>query len=264
MAGRMLSLAAGTVLDLSPADTVRAAAAAGFDAAGLWFDPATWTSHTTAEVQQALADTGVRALDIEPLIYGRGEVPVEALLDAAAATGAQFVLTCSGPAGLDEFLPQFERLCSLAADRAPHATIALEFLPIFTVGTLAGAAAVVQQVGASNSGVLVDTLHLSRSGSSPAELAALVSQQPGVVPYLQLADAPAGMPADRVALRDEALNGRLLAGEGVLPIAEVVRAVPGVPLSVELRSKALNERYPDPFERARVVYDSFERIRTHS
>lgn len=264
MAERVLSLAAGTVLDLSPADTVRAAADAGFDAAGLWFDPASWTTATTSEVQRALADTGLQALDIEPLIFGRGAVPVEALLDAAVATGAEFVLACSGPADLGEFVPQFERLCALAADRAPHVTIALEFLPIFTVGTLDAAVDVVQRVGAPNCGVLVDTLHLSRSGNSPADLATVAAQQPGRVSYLQLADASVNVPTDRVALRDEALNGRLLAGEGVLPIADVVRAVPGVPLSVELRSRAFNERYPDAFERARVVYDSFVRMRTHS
>ena len=40
---RLVSLAAGTVLDLDPAGTVDAAAAAGFGGAGLWFDPATWT-----------------------------------------------------------------------------------------------------------------------------------------------------------------------------------------------------------------------------
>ena len=32
--------------------------------------------------------------------------------------------------------------------------------------------------------------------------------------------------------------------------------MPEVPLSVELRSKALNDAYPDPFERARVVLAS--------
>ena len=264
MPNRLLSLAAGCVLDLDPVATVEAAAAAGFDAAGLWFDAATWTSATTSGVQRALAATGIGALDIEPLIYGRGDLPVEALLDAAAATGARFVLTCSGPAAVDDFLPQFESLCALAADRAPQATITLEFLPIFTVGSLASAIDVVSRVGAPNSGILVDTLHLSRSGSTPAELAAAVAAQPGLVPYLQLADAPAAIPADRTALRDEALNGRLLCGDGVLPIDDVVSAVPGAPLSVELRSAALVQRYTDPFERARVIYASFERMRTHS
>jgi sugar phosphate isomerase/epimerase len=264
MSNRLLSLAAGCVLDLDPVATVEAAAAAGFDAAGLWFDPTTWTAGTTSGVRKALAASGITALDIEPLIYGRGELPVEALLDAAAATGAQFVLACSGPATVDEFLPQFESLCALAAERAPQATITLEFLPIFTVNCLASAIDVVTRVGAPNSGILVDTLHLSRSGSQPGDLAAAATARPGLVPYLQLADAPGAVPGNRTALRDEALNGRLLCGDGALPLDDVVRAVSGVPLSVELRSAPLVQQYPDPFERACVIYDSFERMRTHS
>ena len=41
--GRLLSLAAGTVLDVDPAAAVEVAAEAGFGGVGLWFDPATWT-----------------------------------------------------------------------------------------------------------------------------------------------------------------------------------------------------------------------------
>ena len=126
----------------------------------------------------------------------------------------------------------------LTARHSPFRAVA----PIFTVGSLATAIDVVSRVGAPNSGILVDTLHLSRSGSTPAELAAAVAAQPGLVPYLQLADAPEAVPADRTALRDEALNGRLLCGDGVLPIDDVVSAVPGAPLSVELRSAALVQR----------------------
>ena len=54
-------------------------------------------------------------------------------------------------------------------------------------------------------------------------------------------------------LRDEALHGRLLPGDGALPLRAALAAVPDVPLSVELRSAALMTRYPDPTERARAV-----------
>ena len=62
---RMLSLAAGCVLDLSPADTVSAAADAGFDAAGIWFDAGSWSAATTREVAGRLQSTGLTALDVE-------------------------------------------------------------------------------------------------------------------------------------------------------------------------------------------------------
>ena len=44
---RLVSLAAGTVLDIGPAETVAVAARAGYDGVGLWFDPDTWTDATT-------------------------------------------------------------------------------------------------------------------------------------------------------------------------------------------------------------------------
>jgi hypothetical protein len=60
-------------------------------------------------------------------------------------------------------------------------------------------------------------------------------------------------PASIEALRDEALYGRLLPGDGALPLAETLEEVPGVPLSFELRSKFLMTTHPNPVDRARTV-----------
>jgi sugar phosphate isomerase/epimerase len=125
----------------------------------------------------------------------------------------------------------------------------LEFLPIFTIGSLAAAVDLVQEVGRPNAGVLVDTLHLARSGGTAADLRTV---PPRLLPYVQLADAPAAAPpADQ--LRDEALHGRLLPGDGALPLAAVLDAVPDVPVSLEIRSRMVMEAYLDPTDRARAV-----------
>jgi sugar phosphate isomerase/epimerase len=97
-------------------------------------------------------------------------------------------------------------------------------------------------------GILIDNLHLSRSGGSVAQLAAL---DPARFPYLQIADAPAQVPTEPMALLDEAINGRLLPGQGALPIDELLAAVPHVPLSFEVRSRDLRDGFTDPVERAR-------------
>ena len=55
---RLVSLAAGTVLDLDPAAAVDVAATAGFGGVGIWFDPQTWTSATTAAVTSRLRRDG--------------------------------------------------------------------------------------------------------------------------------------------------------------------------------------------------------------
>ena len=249
MGERIVSLAAGTVLDADPPGTVDAAASAGFGAVGLWFDRATWTAATTSAVERRLRATGMMALDIEPVILGRGDDPGDAIVDTAAELGVRHVLVASGPAGRAEVVQRFGELCERAASAG--VVVVLEFLPIFTIGTLADACAVVTEVDQPNGAVLVDTLHLARSGGSPDDLRNVPAH---LLPYLQVADAPAAPPAtDRNALRDEALHGRLLPGEGALPLASVLAAVPGVPLSIELRSSALMTRFPDPTDRARAV-----------
>jgi sugar phosphate isomerase/epimerase len=250
MGDRLVSLAAGTVLDVGPADAVEVAAAAGWPAVGLWFDPTTWTDATTLEVGRRLDATGIVALDIEPIILGRGDDGGERLLDAAAALGVPFVLMASGGADDDRVTARLTDLAAYAAANAPGVRIALEFLPIFSVSSLGQAVAIAERVGRPEVAVLVDTLHLARSGGSPVDLASVDAR---LLPYLQLADAPALVPSDLAGLRDEALHGRLLPGEGVLPLHDVLRAVPEVPVSVELRSSALMAAFPDPTERASAV-----------
>jgi sugar phosphate isomerase/epimerase len=251
---RLLSLAAGTILDVGPAGAVDVADAAGYRSVGLWFDPESWTSATTREVSARLAATGLVALDIEPIILGRGVDHGERIIEAAVAVGARNILVASGPAPAGQVIDRLGALSVLAA-AAPDLTLALEFLPIFTVATLADAMAIVEQLGVANLGVLVDTLHLSRSGGSPTDIARC---DPALLPYMQLADAPANRPSTTEALREEALHGRLLPGEGALPLRAVLEAMPRLPVSVELRSRLLTARYPDPVERAIVVRQACE------
>ncbi len=260
MGDRLVSLAAGTILDVGPAQAVSVASTAGWPAVGLWFDPASWTDATTRDVRQRLGDTGVVALDVEPIILGRGADSGdggERLLDAAAELGVPYMLMASGGADDDRVMTRLTQLCEYASANAPGVRIALEFLPIFSVASLTQALAIVRGTNRSEAAVLVDTLHLARSGGVPDDLVGLDA---ALLPYLQLADASAVVPADIAGLRDEALDGRLLPGEGVLPLRQVLANVPGVPISVELRSRSLMDRYTDPVERARVVLDATRRV----
>ena len=253
---RLLSLAAGTILDVSPADAPRVAAHAGWPAVGIWFDPVTWTSATSRSVARALADHEIIALDMEPVIFGPDGDPGEALIDAAMEIGARHVLMASRVPASPALVERFGVLCDRAA--AGNLVVVLEFLPIFAIRTLEEALGVVHDAARPNSGVLVDTLHLARSGGSPGDLRAV---DPALLPYLQVADAPKQPPEGGVgALLHEALHGRLLPGEGGLPIDDVLRIVRGVAVSVELRSEALRTRYADPVERARVVLTATRRV----
>ena len=53
---------------------------------------------------------------------------------------------------------------------------------------------------------------------------------------------------------DEAIDARLLPGEGELPLQRLLAALPaGLALAPEQRSHALRERYPDAAARAGVI-----------
>lgn len=253
---RVLSLAAGTVPELAPDRCAAAAAEAGFDATGIWFDPETWTSATSGAVREVIADLGIDALDVEPVIVGRTtHDEARRLLDAAVGIGARHVLVASGAAPRSDVV-------EVIGDLAQQATgtgvgVVLEFLPIFSIASLSDAQDVVDEVGRDDVGILVDTLHLDRCGASAADLAGV---GPNRLPYLQLADATAERPTDLRDLTTEALDGRLLPGDGDLPLGDVLDRIPDVPISVELRSRALRDSYPDPFERASVVAEATRRF----
>jgi len=243
---RLLSLAAGVQIDVAPADMVTVAHDAGWPAVGIWFDGKTWTNETSREVRQRLDNTGVVALDIEPIIPSEdGNDFAEKLIEAAAVIGARHILFTSRLKDQARTTDRYQQVCEMAR---PHGIkVVCEFLPIFPLNTLSMAAEIVATANVTNGGVLIDNLHLSRSGSSIEEVRAMPTD---LFPYLQICDAPADRPTDFGGLLDEALNGRLCPGEGSLPIIELLQAVPDVPLSFEVRSKFLRD-IADPVERAK-------------
>jgi sugar phosphate isomerase/epimerase len=133
-------------------------------------------------------------------------------------------------------LDRFGELCDRAA---PYGLcVCLEFAIYTGVRTLAHAARVVARSQRPNAAVLVDALHFSRSGGRPGHIAEI---DPSLFRYAQICDAGPDMPGpgDTPALTREARTGRLLPGEGVLPLADLVAALPdGLPLAVEAPCQA--------------------------
>jgi sugar phosphate isomerase/epimerase len=254
MSAPMLSLASGVLPEASPLQTVQAAAAAHFDAVGLWIDVATWTPRTTREVRQAVADSGLQVLDAEVLWLRLGPANPDHLhaLDIAAELGAANVLVVSSDPDAGATAEKFIALCEHA--RCMPLRVALEFGAFTDVPTIDAAAAILRQAAQPNQALLVDALHLKRSGGSTAQVRSLPAQW---FSYAQLCDAPMSGPgaSDRAAIRAEAVDDRLCPGEGELPLAELLAALPaGLPLSVEVRSRRLREDYSDFSERARLVH----------
>jgi sugar phosphate isomerase/epimerase len=243
---RLLSLAAGVCPETGPADFVSACASAGWDACGIWYDAATWTDAVAVDVRRRLDDTGLIALDMEPIFITPDGDHGDAIIEAAAIVGARNLLVVSRGVDDDRFADRFAELCDLAAPNGIGCS--LEFMAFMSVRDLPQALAVLDRVDRPNAAVLVDNLHLARTGGTVADVAAV---NPRRLPYLQLCDAPARAPEELVV---EALDGRLLLGEGELPVTELVDVLPlHTALSMEVRSAALRSAFPAPADRARHV-----------
>jgi sugar phosphate isomerase/epimerase len=194
----------------------------------------------------------VSVLDTEFLRF-EPEHPVgipEGFLEVSARLGARHVLVMSAEPEEARTLERFCELCDRAAGYGLH--VCLEFAIYTGVRTLAHAAEVVARSKRPNASVLIDALHFSRSGGLPAHVAHV---DPSLFRYAQICDAGPDMPAprDTPALIREARTGRLLPGEGVLPLAELVAALPAsVPLAIEAPCRATADL--PAVERAKRAY----------
>jgi len=258
--GRRISLASG-VMPGSPAeDMVAAAAYGGFDSVGLWVEPKNWSVQTTRSVRARLNESGLSTLDVEVIRIQPGAADPDhfRLIDIGAEVGAENVLIVAFDPDYARVADRFAALCRHAGERGMRA--ALEFGYFTEVRTLGEAMGILSQVDHPAKALLVDTLHLSRSGGSPGDVARIPR---GLLSYAQFCDAAGHGPDrnDRAAILREAVDGRLNLGEGQLPLADVLAALPGgLPLSIELRSAALREGFPDVKQRARSVAEATRRF----
>ncbi|SFS09649.1 sugar phosphate isomerase/epimerase family protein [Sphingomonas jatrophae] len=248
-----ISMAAGIMPEATPVQLVEAAAAAGFDYGGMWMEAADWTSATTRAVSQALRDTGLRLLDIEVVWLRPGPPDPNhvRLIEVGAELGARNVLAVSSDPDRSATIDKLGAL--MERGQAMGIRINLEFGAWSAARTIHEAMDLLRQIDSPAAGLLIDTLHWSRSGGTLADLDAVPPRWLG---YAQLCDAPFDGPSstDPAALLTEAIDDRLPTGGGGLPLRDFLAHLPaGLPLAIEERSRPLRERWPDLTDRARAV-----------
>ncbi len=244
---RPLSLSYYTVPELSPLETVAAAAQAGCSHVGLRLlggqpgggeTPLLLEAALQTEMLAAMADRGIAALDantarIVPETRVCDYIP---FLDAAARLGARHVMASVDDADPARPVDNVCRLCDLADERG--LTVDLEFVPWMALSDLSAAADLVRICNRDALGIALDTLHFHRSGSSVEDLARLPRRR---FRYAQICDAPAlETPPKRDDLIFEATQERLLPGHGDIDLAAILRALPGgIPLALEIPQATL-------------------------
>ena len=259
---RPLSLAHLTVLDTTPPELVTVAAAAGFRTIGIRLTAtpsvgvppydALHDAPLLRETLARLADTGVSVLDTEFLRFEPDQpagIP-EGFLEVSARLGAKYVLVMSAEPEEARTIERFGELCDRAAPYGLR--VGLEFAIYTGVRTLAHAASILAKAERANASVLIDALHFSRSGGLPAHVKQV---DPALLRYVQICDATSEMPGptNTPALIREARTGRLLPGEGALPLRELMAALPaGLPLAIEAPCRATAEL--PALERAKRAY----------
>lgn len=153
----------------------------------------------------------------------------------------------------DQFAALAEKAIAIGME-----VVTTELAPGLTVADLPTALAAVRHVGRPNFRLLIDTMHLVRSGSGAADLAAL---DPSLIAYIQLCDAPL---APRFATYfEEAMFERMAPGTGELPLLDILRALPReLPLGIEVPLRSQAEAGVGPRERLGPVVESARRLLT--
>lgn len=256
----LVSLAALTILDAGPAGQIRAAQAAGFRAVGLRLNPLLATDPVVAgapletEVRDLMRATGMQLLEVGVFPI-RPETDVEALrpvLRLSSELGARFIVCPVEDADEARRLATFRALCDAAADCCLSALV--EFNPYSACRSLADARALALAASRNNAALVIDLLHLSRSGGAAADLRRVEPELLKLVHFCDAAPKPAG---ERTLdeLRAESRTARRLPGEGVLPLKDLLAAFPpGTPVSVEAPSQSLIGL--SAAQRAKKVYDA--------
>ena len=258
-----LSLAHLTVLDVAPPALFDLAAEAGYQSVGLRILPAVpgavsypLSRSTVAAWRGRMADAGVGIHDVE-FIPLTPETRVEAYaptLALAAELGARRINVSGDDADFGRLAERFASLCDCAAEVGMG--VDLEFMRFRVVGTLPQALDIVARAGRPNGRLLIDLLHLFRSGGTAEMLREVPANALGSV---QLCDAPRKDPTS-AGIADEARQGRLFPGEGELPLTAFMNALPrGIPVGVEVPTGATHPEL-GPSERAAAACAASRRL----
>jgi sugar phosphate isomerase/epimerase len=253
------SLAHLTVLCVPPPELVVIAARTGYDYASIRV-----TRVTTAEplydlardpvlmreTRSRLAGTGIKVHDIElfrmdPAIEPEDFAPE---LEAAAKLGARRIIAQLPDPDRDRAVDRFGRLCDMA--KAYGIFVGLEFPHWTETGNLTEAVRVLRAANRLNAGILIDMLHMGRSGSSTDELRTLPREW---FQFAHVCDAEREVPPTLERVLRTARDERLFPGEGTIDVRAILSCLPpDIPYSLEIPRAALTKAV-GPEEVARLA-----------
>ena len=184
----------------------------------------------------ALRDTGVsislgEGLTIRPGIEVKNYASD---LNLFQELGVTRVNTVSMDPDVGRTFDAFATLTEMAAERGMVTTV--ELSPSLTVANLDTALSAVRHVNRPDFRLLIDTMHLVRTGSGPNDIAKL---DPALIDYVQVSDATITPRFETYF--EEAMFERMVPGEGELGLRELFAVLPAdrvYAIEVPLRAEA--------------------------
>lgn len=255
MTDRILTLHQLCLRDIGPVDLVRTAAATGFGHVTVFVHPPApqldifprLLPQDSKSFCDALEAHQVQVHNIEALPFSGRTDPADYLpvLDQGAQIGARRATVLVYDRDLGRAADRLAVTCDHAGERG--IAISIEFMAFSALQTIARAADFVRGTGHRNLSLLVDPLHLARTGGSPADLAAVAD----TIGALQFCDAMLAAPDDPFR---EAVEDREIPGQGQLPLQDFLdQTDSALPLDVEVPMLRLQHQGLDPIARATLL-----------
>ena len=228
---------------------VEIAAAAGFTGMGFWHADILEVrkKYSFQDMKHILDANGVVNIEVEWLLdwfctdarRAASDETRNLLLDAAEILRARHIKI--GDLGNDcadvpQLTEAFATLCHQAAGRGTN--VLFEMLPpqFSRAPSLDQMLAITRGAGAPNGGIMLDNLHLQRTGTSPEDMVRKLG--PRDLIGVEINDGSLAMPVNFV---DSVVNKRLLPGDGEFDIAAFLRALWSIGYDGPIGVEVINE-----------------------
>ena len=245
-----------------PLETIDVAAAAGFRSVSIRvagrrksdpFRQILGNAAALRELRQRLDDTGLRLSNMMPHQFNEETTPddLKRFAEAALVLRPEYILC-------NDYVPDYgvlDMIATLLDDVfGENIRVTLEFVTYTEAKSLAATLEKIRRFGGPGLEVLIDSLHLNRSGGTNAEVAATPREQ---LALAQLCDAKRLTRTPTMQeLMSEARTARLAPGEGDLDLYSFLDALPrDVEIEYEVPHPA-HKDLPAP-EKARRAYSAF-------
>ena len=234
---REFSLAYLTIPGTDPVEQIKIARDAGYDYASLRIIPMGQPGEPQVclekdpdlvrAIEQTMKDTGMKRLDIE-LVRIREDLPGDyrAAFEQGAKLGATQVLSSIWTPDRAFAVDRLGAICEQAAEF--DLTMNLEFPVVSSVTTLAETMSIQDEVNASNLKILMDMIYVHLDKVTPEQIQAAGAERFGLI---HLCDWPKEFDCELVQI---VRVGRSYCGEGAVDMANLLKALPANPCSIEL------------------------------